>query len=372
MAAAEDDRRTTDSGIEIKPIVPPDDLEGWDYATPAGRARAVPLHPRRVPEHVPGPAVDDAPVRGFGTAEATNERWKLLAASGSTGLSLRLRPAHPDGLRLRPRPRRGRGGQGRRRHRHASPTCGCSSPTCRSTRSRTSMTINATSSILLLLYQLVAEEQGVDPKKLNGTIQNDILKEYVARGTYIYPPRPSMRIITDIFGYCRSNLPSWNTISISGYHIREAGSTAVQEIAFTLANGIAYVGRGHRSGPRRRRVRPPPAASSGTPTTTSSRRSPSSGRRRRMWARIMTDRFAAKSEKSKLAALPHPDRRQHAHGPAAREQLDAGDDPGAGRRARRHPEPAHQRLRRGPRPADAEGGQPRPAHPAGASPASPA
>src|SRR3712207_3767538 len=105
----------------------------------------------------------------------------------------------------------------------------------------TSMTINATSSILLLLYQLVAEENGVAPEQLNGTIQNDILKEYVARGTYVYPPRPSMRIITDIFGYCRKHMPAWNTISISGYHIREAGSTAVQEIAFTLANGIAYV-----------------------------------------------------------------------------------------------------------------------------------
>src|SRR5438132_13691231 len=103
------------------------------------------------------------------------------------------------------------------------------------------MTINATAAILLLLYQLVAEENGTSPEKLNGTIQNDILKEYVARGTYIYPPRPSMRVITDIFAYCKEHLPQWNTISISGYHIREAGSTAVQEIAFTLANGIAYV-----------------------------------------------------------------------------------------------------------------------------------
>src|SRR5439155_16483978 len=105
----------------------------------------------------------------------------------------------------------------------------------------TSMTINATAAILLLLYQLVAEENGVAPAGLGGTIQNDILKEYVARGTYIYPPRPSMRLVTDIFGYCRDHLPRWNTISISGYHIREAGATAVQEVAFTLANGIAYV-----------------------------------------------------------------------------------------------------------------------------------
>ena len=103
------------------------------------------------------------------------------------------------------------------------------------------MTINATAATLLLLYQLVAEEQGVEPGALRGTIQNDILKEYVARGTYIYPPRPSMRLVTDTFAYCAAELPQWNTISISGYHIREAGSTAVQEVAFTLADGIAYV-----------------------------------------------------------------------------------------------------------------------------------
>src|SRR5918997_1906158 len=104
----------------------------------------------------------------------------------------------------------------------------------------TSMTINAPAALLLLLYELVAEEQGVPGEQLRGTVQNDILKEYCARGNYIYPPRPSMRITTDLFAYCAERLPRWNTISISGYHIREAGSTAVQELAFTLANGIAY------------------------------------------------------------------------------------------------------------------------------------
>ena len=106
--------------------------------------------------------------------------------------------------------------------------------------------------MLLLMYQLVAEEQGVRPRQIGGTIQNDILKEYVARGTYIYPPRPSMRLITDIFAYCAENVPQWNTISISGYHIREAGSTAAQEIAFTLANAIAYVQAAIDAGLRRR------------------------------------------------------------------------------------------------------------------------
>ena len=116
----------------------------------------------------------------------------------------------------------------------------------------TSMTINATAPILLLLYELVAEEHGIEPSKLSGTVQNDLLKEYAARGTYIYPPEPSMRLITDLFAYAGERIPRWNTISISGYHMREAGATAAQEIAFTLANGIAYVAGGHRRRPRGR------------------------------------------------------------------------------------------------------------------------
>jgi methylmalonyl-CoA mutase N-terminal domain/subunit len=112
----------------------------------------------------------------------------------------------------------------------------------------TSMTINAPASLLLLLYELVAEEQGVSGDRLRGTVQNDILKEYIARGNYIFPPRPSMRLTTDLFAYCRERLPHWNTISISGYHIREAGSTAVQELAFTLSNGIAYCEAAVRAG----------------------------------------------------------------------------------------------------------------------------
>src|SRR5438309_11625645 len=108
-------------------------------------------------------------------------------------------------------------------------------------RISTSMTINATASILLALYIAVAKKQGAEVSKLSGTVQNDVLKEYIARGTYIYPPQHSMRIITDMFRYCAEHLPRWNTISISGYHVREAGATAPQEIAFTLANGIAYV-----------------------------------------------------------------------------------------------------------------------------------
>ena len=142
----------------------------------------------------------------------------------------------------------------------------------------TSMTINSTGAILLLMYELVAEEQGVPASAISGTIQNDLLKEYIARGTYVYPPKPSMRIITNIFEYCAQHVPKWNTISISGYHIREAGSTAVQEIAFTIANGIAYVEAAIAAGSTSMRSRRG-SASSGTRTTTSSRRSPSSAPR---------------------------------------------------------------------------------------------
>src|SRR5258707_10014420 len=115
-------------------------------------------------------------------------------------------------------------------------------------RASTSMTINATASILLCLYIAVAERQGVPSERLSGTVQNDILKEYVARGTYVFPPGPSMRLITDTFAFCRERVPRWNTISISGYHIREAGSTAAQEVAFTRANGVAYLPAAQEAG----------------------------------------------------------------------------------------------------------------------------
>jgi methylmalonyl-CoA mutase N-terminal domain/subunit len=163
----------------------------------------------------------------------------------------------------------------------------------------TSMTINATAAILLLLYQLVAEEHGVDPSRLGGTIQNDILKEYVARGTYVYPPRPSMRLITDTFAYCADRLPNWNTISISGYHIREAGSTAVQEIAFTLANGIAYVEAARAAGLDVDSFAPRLSffwnAHNNLFEEVAKFRAA-----RRMWSRIMSERFGATDERSTL------------------------------------------------------------------------
>jgi methylmalonyl-CoA mutase N-terminal domain/subunit len=159
------------------------------------------------------------------------------------------------------------------------------------------MTINATAAILLLLYELVAEEQGVTADQIGGTIQNDILKEYVARGTYIYPPRPSMRLVTDTFAYCAEHIPGWNTISISGYHIREAGSTAVQELAFTLADGIAYVEAAVAAGLAvddfAGRLSFFFNAHNNLLEEVAKFRAA-----RRLWARIMRDRFGAKSDRS--------------------------------------------------------------------------
>src|SRR4051812_27588179 len=177
---------------------------------------------------------------GFGTAEESNQRYRYLLSQGTTGLSVAF--DLPTQMGMDPDHPLAAGEVGK---------VGVSIASLADMellfdqipleKISTSMTINSTAAILLSFYVLVARAQGADPKKLNGTIQNDILKEYIARGTYIYPPRPAMRIITDLFAWAGHEAPEWNTISISGYHIREAGSTAVQEVAFTLANAIAYV-----------------------------------------------------------------------------------------------------------------------------------
>ena len=177
---------------------------------------------------------------GFGTAAETNRRFKALLAAGQTGLSVAFDLPTQMGYDSDHAMATGEVGK-----------VGVAIDSLDDMRTlfdgiplgevSTSMTINATAAVLLLLYELVADEQGVAPDRITGTVQNDILKEYIARGTYIYPPAPSMRLVTDLFAYCNERLPRWNTISISGYHIREAGSTAAQEVAFTIANGLAYV-----------------------------------------------------------------------------------------------------------------------------------
>ena len=230
----------TDSGIVIRPAYRAEDLQGWDPATQLGEPGGFP-YTRGVHRGMYRSKLwTMRQYAGFGSAEQTNERFKFLLEAGQTGLSCAF--DLPTQMGYDSDHPRAEGEVGK---------VGVAIDSLADMRLlmadlpmdkvTTSMTINATGAILLLLYQLVAEEQGVASEKIRGTIQNDILKEYIARGTYIYPPRPSMRLIVDTFSYCAANLPSWNTISISGYHIREAGSTAVQEIAFTLANGIAYV-----------------------------------------------------------------------------------------------------------------------------------
>jgi methylmalonyl-CoA mutase N-terminal domain/subunit len=229
------DRRETDSGIEVKPVYAADDAEGLGTELPG----EFPFTRGPYPDMYRGRPWTMRQYAGFASAEETNARFRYLLERGQTGLSVAF--DLPTQLGYDSDDPRAEGEVGRtgvaidsladmERLFDGIPLGEVS----------TSMTINAPAALLLLLYELVAEGQGVPGEALRGTVQNDILKEYCARGNYIFPPRPSMRITTDLFAYCDERLPKWNTISISGYHIREAGSSAVQELAFTLANGIAY------------------------------------------------------------------------------------------------------------------------------------
>ncbi|OFW62684.1 MAG: methylmalonyl-CoA mutase [Actinobacteria bacterium RBG_16_67_15] len=232
-------RRAT-SGIEIDPVYGPAALAGWDPARALGEPGAYPYTRGPHPTMYLGRLWTMRQYAGFGTAAATNERFHRLLAAGQTGLSVAFDLPTQMGLDSDAALARGEVGK-----------VGVAIDSLDDMRTllrglplgevSTSMTINATAAILLLLYEMVAEESGVSPEQIRGTVQNDILKEYAARGTYIYPPRPSMRLVTDLFAYCRDRLPSWNTISISGYHVREAGATAAEEAAITISNGLAYV-----------------------------------------------------------------------------------------------------------------------------------
>jgi methylmalonyl-CoA mutase N-terminal domain/subunit len=288
----------TDSGIEVAPLYGPDDLAGWDPESRLGDPGKPPYTRGIYPSMYRGRLWTMRQYAGFGTAESTNQRFKFLLAAGQTGLSCAF--DLPTQMGYDSDHPRAEGEVGKvgvaidsiadmRLLLHDLPL----------DKVTTSMTINSTAAILLLLYELVAEEQGVSSDAIAGTIQNDLLKEYIARGTYVYPPRPSMRIITDIFAYCRERVPRWNTISISGYHIREAGSTAVQEIAFTLANGIAYVQAAIDAGLDVDEFAPRLSffwnAHNNVFEEVAKYRAA-----RRMWYQIMTERFGAKHEASKL------------------------------------------------------------------------
>ncbi|HWM13325.1 MAG TPA: methylmalonyl-CoA mutase family protein [Gaiellaceae bacterium] len=234
MATAEE-RRETDSGIEVKPVYTEEDAAGRELELPG----EFPFTRGPYPDMYRGRPWTIRQYAGFGSAEETNARFRYLLEQGQTGLSVAF--DLPTQLGYDSDDPRADGEVGR---------TGVAIDSLADMEIlfegiplgevSTSMTINAPAALLLLLYELVAERQGVAGRDLRGTVQNDILKEYVARGNYIFPPRASMRITTDLFAYCHERLPRWNTISISGYHIREAGATAVQELAFTLAHGIAY------------------------------------------------------------------------------------------------------------------------------------
>ena len=231
---------TTSSGIAVKREYDPGDLNGFNFLDDLGFPGDYPFTRGVQPTMYRGRLWTMRQYAGFGDAEESNRRYRYLFDNGQTGLSVAF--DLPTQMGRDPDHQLARGEVGRVGVSIASledmETLLAELPL---DRISASMTINATASILLALYLAVAQKRGVGWDKLNGTIQNDILKEYVARGTYIYPPRGSMRIITDIFAFASREVPNWNTISISGYHIREAGSTAVQELAFTLADGIAYV-----------------------------------------------------------------------------------------------------------------------------------
>ncbi len=290
--------RFTDSGIEIKPVYGPDDLEGFAPESDLGTPGTYPYTRGVQPTMYRGRLWTMRQYAGFGTAEATNERFKFLLGAGQTGLSCAF--DLPTQMGFDSDHVRAEGEVGK---------VGVAISSLEDMRLllsglpldevTTSMTINSTASSLLLMYQLVGEEQGVSGDKLRGTIQNDILKEYVARGTYIYPPRPSMRLIVDTFAYCAKEIPNWNTISISGYHIREAGSTAAQEVAFTLANGIAYVEAALAAGLKLDDFAPRLSfffnAHNNFFEEIAKFRAA-----RRLWARIMTERFKATDPKSAM------------------------------------------------------------------------
>jgi len=230
----------TGGGLDLERLYTPEALADRDYMEDIGFPGSYPFTRGVQPTMYRGRLWTMRQYAGFGTAKESNERYRYLLEQGQTGLSVAFDLPTQIGYDSDHPMAQGEVGK-----------VGVAIDSLSDMevlfdqipldKVSTSMTINAPASVLLAMYIAVAEKQGVSADKLSGTIQNDILKEYIARGTYIFPPKPSMRIITDIFAFCSENVPKWNTISISGYHIREAGSTAVQEVAFTLADGLAYV-----------------------------------------------------------------------------------------------------------------------------------
>ena len=290
------DSFTTPSGKEVERLYTPLDMEAWDYEDKLGFPGEFPYTRGVQPTMYRGRLWTMRQYAGFGTAEESNKRYRYLLEQGQTGLSVAFDLPTQIGLDSDDEMSAGEVGK-----------VGVAVDSLKDMeilfdeipldKVTTSMTINAPAMVLLAMYITVAKKRGVSADKLGGTIQNDVLKEYVARGTYIFPPKESMRLITDIFDYCSRNVPRWNTISISGYHMREAGCTAGQEVAFTLADGVAYVEA---------------ALEAGLDVDTFARRLSfffnshnnlleevaKFRAARRVWAKLMKDRFKAKKAKS--------------------------------------------------------------------------
>ncbi|HAA80641.1 MAG TPA: methylmalonyl-CoA mutase [Thermoanaerobacter sp.] len=288
----------TGSNLEVDRLYTPLDAQENDYIKDLGFPGEYPFTRGIQPTMYRGRLWTMRQYAGFGTAEESNERYKFLLSQGQTGLSVAFDLPTQIGYDSDHPMAQGEVGK-----------VGVAIDSLKDMeilfdgipldQVSTSMTINAPAAILLAMYIAVAEKQGVSPEKLSGTIQNDILKEYVARGTYIFPPEPSMRLITDIFEFCSRNVPKWNTISISGYHIREAGATAVQEVAFTLANGIAYVEAAIKAGLDVDDFAPRLSfffnAHNDLLEEVAKFRAA-----RRLWAKIMKERFKAKNPRSMM------------------------------------------------------------------------
>src|SRR5579862_8093637 len=286
------------SGIPLEPCYSQRDLAGWNHESSLGAPGEFPFTRGIHPTMYRGRLWTMRQYAGFGTAAQSNARFRYLLAQGQTGLSVAFDLPTQMGFDSdHPRAQGEVGKVG---------VAICSLEDMAAlfddiplARVSTSMTINSTAAVLLALYVAVARRQGADLHVLSGTVQNDILKEYIARGTYIYPPRPAMRIVTDLFAWCRAELPSWTTISISGYHIREAGSTAAQEVAFTLADAIAYVETAIAAGLAVDEFAPRLSfffnAHSDVLEEIAKFRAA-----RRLWAHIMRDRFGAKDPASMM------------------------------------------------------------------------
>ena len=297
---AEDSKLDTEAGelkrIEPHPLYTPASLQNWNYDREVGYPGEFPFTRGVQPTMYRGRLWTMRQYAGMGDAEESNNRYKYLLKHGTTGLSVAFDLPTQIGMDSDHAMALGEVGK-----------VGVAIDSIEDMQRlfdgidlekiSTSMTINATASILLALYVAVAKRSGADPRKLSGTVQNDVLKEYIARGTYIYPPRQAMRIITDMFAYANEHLPEWNTISISGYHMREAGCTAVQEVAFTLANAVAYVQAAIDAGLSVDKFAPRlsfffNSHNSFLEEVAKFRAA------RRMWARIMKDRFGAKNPRS--------------------------------------------------------------------------